>query len=46
MFICLQISQVWVLVLGLFDKQAELKQKKLFVNKLVNNKAQYKTCQD
>ena len=44
MFVYLQISQAWALVLGLFDKQAELKQKKLFMNKLVDNRARYKTC--
>ena len=37
-------SSFMFVCLGLFDKQAELKQKKLFVNKLVNNTARYKTC--
>ena len=35
-FICLWISQTWALVLDLFNKQAEPKQKNLFTNKLVN----------
>ena len=43
--VCVFINKpTWALVLGLFDKQVEPKQKIFFVNKLVNNRARYKTC--
>ena len=45
-FVCLLAKcQTWALILGLFNKRAEFKQKILFINMLVNNKAKKETNQ-
>lgn len=46
MFVCLLAkSQTWALILSLFNKRTESKQKILFMNMLVNNKAKKETNQ-